>query len=126
MYLTYEEYQHFGGRLDEPAFNRFEMQAESKINHYTENRLIGDDVIPNGVKSAMIELIDLFDKKNQYSNPSGGIVSSESNDGVSVSYANQTASEFLGSFDNAVSGIIKENLMYEKNQSGVPLLYRGW
>ena len=126
MYLTYEEYQELGGALEQPVFNRLEMQARSKVDYYTENRLVNDDVLPDGVKLAVMELIDKFYQKSQYLDPSGGIVSSESNDGVSVSYANQSASEFLDSFEQTVSGIIKENLLHAKNQAGTSLLYRGW
>lgn len=126
MYLTYEEYQQFGGELEESLFNRFEKQAESKVNYYTENRLVNDDVLPDGLNVAMMDLVELFDRKSQYSNPDGGIVSSESNDGVSVSYTSQTANDFLDSFDSTVSNIIKETLLHAKNQACVPLLYRGW
>lgn len=126
MYLTYEEYKQFGGDLEEPDFNRLERKASAKINYYTQNRLVNDDVIPDEVGVTMMDLIELFEKKNQYSDPDGGIVSSESNDGVSVSYANETANEFLASFDDRIYNSIKENLTYVKNQSGVPLLYRGW
>lgn len=125
MYLTYEEYKELGGDLDEPDFNRLERKASAKINYYTQNRLVNDYTIPDGVNIAMMDIIELFEKKNQYSDPDGGIVSSESNDDVSVSYANETANEFLDSFEKRVYEIIKENLIYAKNQAGTHLLYRG-
>ena len=39
MYLTYEEYQAYGGQLDETSFNDLEYDAESTVNWYTFNRL---------------------------------------------------------------------------------------
>ena len=39
MYLTYSEYQDFGGTLDETSFNDLEYDAESTVNWYTFNRL---------------------------------------------------------------------------------------
>ena len=39
MYLTYAEYQSYGGQLDETSFNDLEYDAESTVNWYTFNRL---------------------------------------------------------------------------------------
>ena len=39
MYLTYAEYQEYGGTLDETTFNNLEFDAESTVNWCTFNRL---------------------------------------------------------------------------------------
>lgn len=126
MYLTYEEYQEYGGALQEPEFNRFSLESKAKLDYMTENRLVNDKIYHPNVKFAMLKLIELYKRKSEYEKTDGGVISSESNDGVSVSYATQSSRDFLETFDKDAYNVVKEHLMHETNEAGVPLMYRGW
>lgn len=126
QYLTYDEYRRMGGELAETDFSNMEEEAEMEINFYTDRRLVLDTAIPGEVKNLVFNLIDLISQKADYESADSGTVASVSNDGVSVSYAKQTAKEFLDSYDDSVKKMIVKYLYGIKNQSGESLLYRGW
>lgn len=126
QYLTFEEYQSYGGQLDEPTFNREELKAQHKINFITNNRLVNDTVIPEPVKVAIYEVMLLFKEKENYENPESQNVTGFSNDGVSVTFENQSVKEYQESFDNRLNTKVKELLFGVSNEAGISLLYRGW
>ena len=126
QYLTYDEYRRMGGELEETDFSTKEQEAEMEINFLTDRRLVLDTAIPGEVKNLVFNLIDLIGQKADYESTDSGTVASVSNDGVSVSYAKQTAKEFLDSYDDSVKKMIVKYLYGIKNQSGESLLYRGW
>lgn len=126
QYLTFEEYQSYGGQLDEPTFNREELKAQQKIDFITNNRLVNDTVIPEPVKVAIYEVMLLFKEKENYENPESQNVTGFSNDGVSVTFENQSVKEYQESFDNRLSAKVKELLFGVSNEAGISLLYRGW
>lgn len=114
MYLTYDEYKDRGGNLDEAAFNKYAYAANAKIDYETHGRITEPSM---AVKQCMIRLIDISEKADITKN---GVVSF-SHDGLSQTFAKPTAAEF----DTSASRVIKEYLAYEKDENGVPLLYRG-
>ena len=63
MYLTYEEYQNFGGTLDETAFNDIEFEAEAHIDWYTFNRLWKQTEYPERLKKCMFHIIRLLERQ---------------------------------------------------------------
>ena len=126
QYLTFEEYQSYGGQLDEPTFNMEELKAQQKIDFLTNNRLMNDTVIPEPVKVAIYEVMLLFKEKENYENPESQNVTGFSNDGVSVTFENQSVKEYQESFDNRLSAKVKELLFGVSNEAGISLLYRGW
>lgn len=126
QYLTFEEYQSYGGQLDEPTFNREELKAQRKIDFITNNRLVNDTVIPEPVKISIYEVMLLFKEKENYENPESQNVTGFSNDGVSVTFENQSVKEYQESFDNRLSAKVKELLFGVSNEAGISLLYRGW
>lgn len=126
QYLTFEEYQSYGGQLDEPTFNREELKAQKRIDFLTNNRLMNDTVIPEPVKVAIYEVMLLFAEKANYENPKSQTVAGFSNDGVSVTFENQSVKEYQESFDNRLSAKVKELLFGVSNEAGISLLYRGW
>ena len=126
QYLTFEEYQSYGGQLDEPTFNREELKAQQKIDFITNNRLVNDTVIPEPVKIAIYEVMLLFKQKENYENPESQNVTGFSNDGVSVTFENQSVKEYQESFDNRLNTKVKELLFGVSNEAGISLLYRGW
>ena len=139
MYLTYAEYQNMGGTLDETAFNNFEFDAESLINWYTFNRLIGEETVSDKVKKLTFRLIQLA-QLNQEAMTLGkpvsgeastgavGAVTSQSNDGFSTIYNSLSAADALSASaltSEKVKTLIRSYLQGEVNSLGRKLLYRG-
>ena len=132
MYLSYSEYQNMGGTLDETAFNNVNFEAESYVDWYTYNRLQKEDVIPETVKKCIYHIITLvYNKMNALQEPdmtgesNTGIISSQSNDGVSISYSVLSASEVLKASKEEIGTSIDRYLNGVTNSLGQKLLYRG-
>lgn len=131
MYLTYDEYITMGGELDEATFNNFEFEAESIINWYTFNRLKNDSTFPTEVKRLMFYLIGLANKKahslagNNDGSGQAAVISSQSNDGVSVSYNVLGAKDMLESVKSESETAVRQYLWGVMNEAGHMLLYRG-
>lgn len=79
-YLTFTEYQQYGGKTDESDFTRLERKARRKLDYFTQNRLVNATVIPDEAKECMTEFIDSMKDMD------GEEVSSFSNGNVSVSF----------------------------------------
>ena len=99
MYLTYTEYQAYGGQLDEATFSDLEFEASGIINWYTFRRLVNDETVDEAVKRCVYHLIKELDMRNkamtlgketttssEESTTTSGVIQSQSNDGFSVSY----------------------------------------
>ncbi len=87
QYLTFDDYISIGGTLAETEFNRFEFRAERLIDNATQGRLENATTTPESVKRCMFELVTYLSKVAQ--NGDNSAVSSFSNDGYSVTYAEQ-------------------------------------
>ena len=142
MYLTYEEYQAYGGTLDETSFNDLEYDAESTINWYTFNRLLkpewSEALNTEGLKRCMYQLIRLKQLEDTLLASSGGAgwgvgwtkeagITQETNDGVSTSYNVLSSGELLA-FANGSKpkqDLIDRYLGSIVNDLGRKLLYRG-
>lgn len=145
MYLTYNEYQNYGGTLDETTFNEFEWEAETVINWFTFDRLKQDDTFDEAVKRCAYKLIKLAELKAQAlvlgedasTSASGtatatvsAAIQSQSNDGVSISYNTVSAAEvFKQLSSNAVGNLMEDTvqkyLQGVTNSLGRKVLYRG-
>ena len=148
MYLTYEQYKEYGGTLEEVTFNEYEFEARSWINWYTFNRLVNDDVTENeNVTRCMYKLIKLAELKaealtlgSQTTTITSGTsvttvdttapIKSQSNDGVSVSYNNLSASDIFNKLKQSTQGneietTINQYLQGVINSLGQRVLYRG-
>lgn len=133
MYLTYEEYQTMGGTLDETTFGDLEFEAEALVNWYTFNRLKNDSVFPVELKRLMKYLVNLLRIKGNILNSSdngstqgsGSAITSQSNDGVSVSYNVLSAAEVAETCKQDAADAIKQYLQGVMNEAGQLLLYRG-
>lgn len=131
MYLTYAEYTEMGGTLDETTFNDLEFEAEALVNWYTFNRLKNDTQFPSEVKRLIKYLIGVIQIQNEGlsgstgGSTSGGQVASQSNDGVSISYAVLSASERMEALKVQEVGAINKYLQGVMNEAGRKLLYRG-
>ena len=131
MYLTYTEYLARGGTLPEVLFNDFEYEAEMKINYATFNRLANDRVVPTAVKRLMKHLIDIAAKKYESfslgnsDDDASASITSQSNDGVSISYNGMKAVDLFEACSVEADNAIRAYLSYVKNEAGRYLLYRG-
>lgn len=126
QYLTYDEYRRMGGELDETDFSAKEQEAEMEINFLTDRRLVLDTAIPQEVKNLVFNLIDLIGQKSAYETTDKGMMLSASNDGVTATYAKQTAQEFLDGYEDNLKKMIVKYLYGLTNQAGESLIYRGW
>ena len=136
MYVSYPEYKELGGTLEESTFNSLVYEAQVKVDYYTFNRLKKDTVISEAVKRCIIKILDALHTFNQYekmvTDVNNPIISSQSNDGVSISYGGylgsttpadiNTLSEKL---EKDIKAITHQYLQGETNEDGQLLLYRG-
>ena len=133
MYLTYEEYTNMGGTLDETTFQDYEFRARAKVDWYTFNRLQNEEEYPEAVKRcvyALIKYIRLLEQSMMVSDTSAdgttsAGVTSQSNDGVSISYNVISASEGVELANKSISEVINMYLQGVTNSLGHKLLYRG-
>ena len=123
-YLTFDEYQEWGGKLDETACNRLSYKASRKIDRQTFNRLHNDTEIGEPVKRLMFELIGVINNSDTTSENYSPAIASEGNDGYSVSYASGTIMTPEAS-DKKIESLIEEYLQFEKAQNGQFLLSCG-
>ena len=83
MYADYTYYKDtYKGEAGEAVYSRFSTLANAHINRITNNRAktaTGDDL--EAVKMPECAIIDELDKQ-----ASGGVIASESNDGISRTY----------------------------------------
>ena len=122
-YLTYAEYQEYGGSLPETDFNLFEFRARKRIDYWTDCRVQAMEEVPEAVKLCMMQAIKFEEKFGMDAQADNPLVASFNTDGYSESYG--SASEQVAS---AERGLYKSsrNLLYgETDDNGVPLLYRG-
>lgn len=134
MYLTYPEYLSYGGTLDEAAFNLYVKAAEYQINYWTFNRLKKMKKVPEAVQRCIIVLIQLAVLRNKALSPGGSNdgssfnvtgITSQSNDGVSISYNGMSADVLFANCKQEASKVIREYLDDVKDDLGRKVLYRG-
>lgn len=142
MYLTYSEYQTYGGQLGQTAFEMYEFEASAQVDFYTFNRLKKDggfteqsEEVQTAVKRCVYRLVKLLQARDTILATSGDDgtgdnvsvagITSQSNDGVSVSYNVLSASEASSKVDTDIERTISTYLTACKNSLGQRLLYRG-
>ncbi|MBP5710553.1 MAG: hypothetical protein J6W84_06210 [Bacteroidales bacterium] len=136
MYLTFEEYATWGGQLDAPNFPLAELEARLLLDRYTFGRLKNEaeEDIPEAVKFCMFKLIEyareqqeLFASPTMSDNESSLTtgISSQSNDGVSISYNVMSASEIYAAKKAESQDILGRYLQGVTNSAGQELLFRG-
>lgn len=114
MYLTYEEYQLYGGRLDKAAFNVFAFEACKRLDAETHGRIAE---ATETIKRCASRLTDLL----QQSSIGDARVNSWSNDGVSESLKDVSPADY----ESQICRVIHDYLINETDACGVPLLYLG-
>ena len=122
-YLTYSEYEEYGGTVDEESFAPYEFRARKRIDYLTDCRVQKMQAVPEAVKLCMMQLIkqdSKFGVEAQSDNPA---VASFNTDGYSESYGSVT--EQASSVNAALDRTIRSLLYGEVDDEGTPLLYRG-
>lgn len=132
MYLTFVQYQGFGGKLTEPEFNNLEFIAETKVDWYTFNRLRGETTLPEQLPRVMFVIIDELTKQRQAEAVGPVIVNGEpvnvasrSNDGVSETYSTARLTDLTDKSEKTIRETIQTTLRGVMNSLGRELLYRG-
>ena len=121
-YLTYQEYQAYGGTLPEADFTLAEFRARKRIDRLTDCRVQYMDAVPEAVKLCMVGLIKIGTAAGAEAQISSPTVTSFNNDGYSESYGKALSAEDA---EAAMDRRIKTDLYGEVNDHGTPLLYRG-
>lgn len=122
-YLTYSEYQAYGGTITDAAFPTAEFKARKRIDYLTDSRVQDMENVPEAVKLCMTSIINADAASGADALASSPLVASFTTDGYSESYGG--AAEQQAALQAALSRQIKEMLYGELDDNGTPLLYRG-
>lgn len=122
VYLTYAEYQEYGGTLPNTAFTPLEFKSRKRIDYLTDSRVQNMAVVPEAVKLCMMCLISLENSVGVQAQAERPVVTSFSTDGYSESYGKALGT---ADADKSMNAVVREYLYGETDDDGVPLLYRG-
>ena len=123
MYLTYDEYQTYGGDLSETAFPAAELRARKQIDRLTASRVAAMENVPEEVKLAMMSLIKAGQAASVDTLAENPLVQSFNNDGYSESYG--SAADQLAVIQQSAENDAAALLYGVVDDRDVPLLYRG-
>lgn len=123
MYLTYEEYQSYGGDLPETDFTLFEFRARKLIDYWTDCRVQRMAAVPEAVKLCMMQILKYESKYGVDAQADNPVVASFNTDGYSESYG--SISEQAEAAKASLYGSMRNMLYGETDDEGIPLLYRG-
>lgn len=122
QYLTYAEYQAYGGALTSAAFSPVEFRCRKHIDRMTDTRVNNMGTVPEAVKLCMMSLINIDSKAGTEAQLDNPVVTSFNTDGYSESYGKALG---VADADKSMESIIRNDLYGELDDSGTPLLYRG-
>ena len=121
-YLTYDEYKQYGGTVSEAEFTLLEFRARKRIDRVTFDRVQNMAEVPEAVKLCMMSIMKIDSKSGAEAQVDHPTVTSFNTDGYSESYGKAMSAEDA---DAAMSASIRSMLWGERDDRGVPLLYRG-
>ena len=121
VYLTYEQYKEIGGICDETAFNRNIDRACGVIDNATYNRIKCMSKIPTQAKTLCRDLVEYL--ANNITNNT--VISSKSQSAGGVSESESYVIHSDEEKTREIENMIKDYLLYEFDDNGTPLLYRG-
>jgi hypothetical protein len=121
IYLTYEDYKKIGGTLDDTAFNRNIDRACGIIDNATHKRIENMAVIPQQAKSLCRDLVEYL--ANNITNNT--VISSKSQSAGGVSESESYVIHSDEEKTREIENMIKDYLLYEFDDNGTSLLYRG-
>lgn len=122
VYLTFAEYQAYGGTLPEASFTLLEFKSRKRIDYLTDSRVQNMGNVPEAVKLCMMCLISLENSVGVQAQAENPVVTSFSTDGYSESYGKALG---VADADKSMNTAVREYLYGETDDAGVPLLYRG-
>ena len=123
MYLSYEEYQNYGGGLPETDFVLYEFRARKRIDYWTDSRVQRMKAVPEAVKLCMMQIMKFDSKFGTDAQTDNPVVASFNTDGYSESYG--SASEQASAAETGLYKSVRHLLYGETDDNGIPLLYRG-
>ena len=123
QYLTYEQYQAWGGTLDEIAFNLAEIRARARIDAMTQKRVAYMREVPEQVQAAMMEIITVDGTFSASAQASAPVAASFTTDGYSESYG--SAESRTAAIEKQLNRSIETLLDGVTDDEGKPLLYAG-
>ena len=123
QYLTYEQYQAWGGTLDESAFNLAEIRARARIDAMTMGRVKAMAAVPEQVQAAMMGIITVDSTYSAAAQAAAPVAASFTTDGYSESYG--SAESRTAAIEKQLTGSIETLLDGVTDDDGTPLLYAG-
>ncbi len=137
QYLTYEQYQAWGGTLDEAAFDLAEIKARARIDAMTQGRVarmvnsprpagtpLGEGGnVPEQVQAAMMEIITVDSTYSAAAQAAAPVAASFTTDGYSESYG--SAESRTAAIERQLTASIETLLDALTDDEGTPLLYAG-
>ena len=123
QYLTYDEYQAYGGTMSAEDFVLAEFKARSRIDEMTLARVQAMETVPEEVKLAMMVIMKVDSKYSADAQADSGVISSFSTDGYSESYGG--ISEQSANAEQQVKTNVTRMLFGVVDDAGIPLIYKG-
>ena len=123
QYLTYEQYQAWGGTLEEAAFNLAEIRERARIDAMTQGRVARMAVVPEQVQAAMMDCITVGQTYSAAAQAAAPVAASFTTDGYSESYG--SAESRTAAIEKQLTASILTLLDGITDDDGVPLLYAG-
>lgn len=123
QYLTYAQYQAWGGGLSESAFNLAEIKARSRIDAMTQGRVAYMAQVPEQVQAAMMEIIMVDGTYSAAAQAAAPVAASFTTDGYSESYG--SAETRTAAIEKQLTASIETLLDGVTDDEGTPLLYAG-
>ena len=123
MYLTYDEYQSYGGTLPESDFTLAEFKARKRVDYLTDSRVEAMAEVPEAVKLAMMSIIKADGVVGVDAQAGAPLVASFSTDGYSENYG--SAADQTANVERQLNAELRRLLYGVKDDEGVSLLYRG-
>ena len=123
MYASYLYYtDEYGGSLSEPLFNKYVKRAEKAIDHYIREASVDDKTaMQDNLAMCECELVDHLETTIRVDNDTQhGNITSQSNDGVSVSYGSKSSTHTSVISHPQTHDILGTWLTYPRN-----LMYTG-
>ena len=123
QYLTFEQYQAWGGTLEEAAFNLAEIKARARIDAMTQKRVAYMQTVPEQVQAAMMEIMTVDGTYSASAQAAAPVAASFTTDGYSESYG--SAESRTASIEKQLTESIETLLDGLTDDEGTPLLYAG-
>ena len=123
QYLTYEQYQAWGGTLSESAFNLAEIRARARIDAMTQKRVAYMREVPEVVQAAMMEIITVDGTYSASAQASAPVAASFTTDGYSESYG--SAESRTAAIEKQLTDSILTLLDGVLDDEGMPLTFAG-